>query len=72
MGSQSPASLSPCAYLLQFGAPRQLLHSQSKTFGEPQLASAAAPPEQHPPVSSCTQHLEAVVVPGFRQPQHLR
>lgn len=71
-GRTQTGSQSPCPYLLQFGAPRQLLHSQSKALGEPQLASAAAPPEQHPPVSGCTQHLEAVVVLGFRQPQHLR
>lgn len=71
-GSQSPASLSPGPYLLQFGAPRQLLHGQSKALGEPQLPRATAPPEQHPPVSGCTQHLEAVAVPGFRQPQYLR
>lgn len=55
-------------HLLQLGAPGQLLHSQSKALGEAQLASPTAPPEQHPPICGRTQDLEAVAMPGFRQP----
>lgn len=67
VGSHSPAASGLCLlpYLLQFGAPRQLLHSQGKALGEPQLASTAAPPQQHPPICGRTQYLEAVAVPGF-------
>lgn len=67
-GAHSPLASGPRPHLLQFGAPRQLLHGQSKALGEPQLARPAGPPEQHPPISGRTQHLEAVAVPGFRQP----
>lgn len=63
---------SPRPHLLELGAPRQLLHSQGKALGEPQLTSTTASPEQHPPICGRTQDLETVAVPGFRQPEHLR
>lgn len=71
-GSGSPQprchACGPWPHLLQFGAPRQLLHGQGKALGEPQLTSPTASPEQHPPICGRTQYLEAVAMPGFRQP----
>lgn len=67
-GKNTVGPHSPGAHLLQLGAPRQLLHSKGEALGEPQLTSPTASPEQHPPICGHTQDLEAVIVPGFRQP----
>lgn len=70
VGPHSPGAscLWTWPHLLQLGAPRQLLHGQGKALGEPQLTGPTASPEQHPPVSGRAQDLEAVAMPGFRQP----
>lgn len=65
------AAASAPTYLLQLGAPRELLHRQGKAVGELQLARPDPLPKQHLPVGGHTQHLEAVAVPRIRKPNHL-
>lgn len=67
----APGVVALPTYLLQLGAPWQLLHHQGKAFREPQLACPNPLPEQHLPVGRHTQHLEAVTVPSLWQPNHL-
>ena len=59
------------AYLLQLGVPGELLHGQGEARAEPQPAPRAPLPEQHLPVRGRAQHLEALAVPGLREPEHL-
>lgn len=58
-------------YLLQLRVPGELLYGQGEARAQLQPASPDPLPEQHLPVSGHTQHLEAVAVPGLREPDHL-